>query len=164
MFSYGGLSLSLRLIYELRSDNIFVCEDVYVYFAGSAGYRLWWVGHLVFKDLHSLIVRVWLLGEHFPFSFSAQTRESRTNKGPGAPEVSKPVFCMCYLCEGPLEGVAPAGWWCLTMSLMSWLGSRRSALLTLDRTMSSGGGPRVGPDIQFSVKQLLGKSILTCKG
>lgn len=37
-------------------------------------YRLWWVCHLVFENLHSFIMRVWLLRKGFSFSLSAHIK------------------------------------------------------------------------------------------
>lgn len=65
---------------------------------------------------------------------------------------------MCVsLCVGePEEDAVPAGWCCLMMSLMSWLGSKRSVLFTVEWTTSSGGGPRDGPGIKYLITHELG--------
>lgn len=103
-------------------------------------YRLWRARHLIFEDFHGFIMRVRLFYKHPSIPFPTHTRI--TSK----PKLIKKTLRLneLYLwIADPVGVLVLAGWCCLIMSLMLWLGSMCSAFVGLDCTTSSGGGPRV---------------------
>lgn len=102
----GRLSLPLCLRQEVNVRHYFSwCMCVCVCYVRrklvwDVRYRLWWVGHLVFKDLHSFVMRIRLLCKHFPISFSAHMKAWRAQKsflGPTELEMCLCAACVCVL-------------------------------------------------------------------
>lgn len=78
-FKMEGLRLLLTLTHEIIKVrnyfsfvivfNLCVCDRC----RDWVPYRLWWVCHLIFKDLHCFIMRVWLLRKHLSITFPTNT-------------------------------------------------------------------------------------------